>query len=223
MSGGLVALGDSITRGHGGTPALGVPFRSWAQWVAEALDAPFHNLAADGATAPDVLRAQVPRLRGPYDVATLFVGVNDARGTDWDPAAYERDVRAILEALREGAGRVLLLTLPEDLGRPTAAPKPAAANAILRRLDAGLVDLSDLAGRRLMLPDAVHPTSLGQAEIARRALAVLAPGRVEWSAEHVYGGHPSTRWIERVRYEAWWARQWVRDVLRRRRERRAAQ
>ena len=32
---GLVALGDSITNGHG-EPALGVPMQSWAQWLAEA-------------------------------------------------------------------------------------------------------------------------------------------------------------------------------------------
>jgi hypothetical protein len=46
---GLVALGDSITRGRGGTPALGVHFQSWAQWLAEALELPLTNLAGDGA------------------------------------------------------------------------------------------------------------------------------------------------------------------------------
>ena len=59
---GLVALGDSITNGHG-EPALGVHPQSWAQWLAEALDAPFLKLATDGATAADVLAEQVPRLR----------------------------------------------------------------------------------------------------------------------------------------------------------------
>ena len=45
---GLVALGDSITNGHG-EPALGVPMQSWAQWLAEALALPFTKLARDGA------------------------------------------------------------------------------------------------------------------------------------------------------------------------------
>ena len=34
--------------------------------------------------------------------------------------------------------------------------------------------LDDLAGRRCVLPDTVHPTALGQVEIAARAVNVLA-------------------------------------------------
>ena len=83
---GLVALGDSITNGHG-EPALGVPMQSWAQWLAEALGLPFTKLARDAALASDVLAQQVPRLDGPYDVACLYVGVNDARSLEWDPVA----------------------------------------------------------------------------------------------------------------------------------------
>ena len=37
-----------------------------------------------------------------------------------------------------------------------------------------VVDLDDLRGWRLLFPDAVHPTALGQLEIARRAAAALA-------------------------------------------------
>jgi lysophospholipase L1-like esterase len=217
---GLVALGDSITRGRGGTPALGVHYQSWAQWVAEAMGLPFTNLAADGTLASDVLAEQVPRLDGPYDVAALFVGVNDARSTGWDPGRYEHDVHAIARSLREAAERVVVLTLPEDLGRPTAAPKPAEANRILRTL-AGVevVELADFGGRRHVLPDAVHPTSVGMLEIARRALAILSPG-VEWTVEDSEGPQLSTR--RDLRYEAWWWRLWVSDVARRVRERRAA-
>ena len=51
---GLVALGDSITNGHG-EPALGVTMQSWAQWLAEELGLPFTKLARDGARAADVL------------------------------------------------------------------------------------------------------------------------------------------------------------------------
>ena len=121
---GLVALGDSITNGHG-EPALGVPMQSWAQWLAEALALPFTKLARDAALARDVLAEQVPRLDGPYDVACLYVGVNDARSPEWDPAAYERALRASVAALAACSERLLLCTLPADLGRPRAAPKPA--------------------------------------------------------------------------------------------------
>jgi len=205
VSRGLVALGDSITRGRGGSPALGVHFQSWAQWLAEAMGLPFTNLAADGALASDVLAEQVPRLAGPYDLAALYVGVNDTRGIEWDAAAFERDVHAIVEALREHAARVVVLTLPEDLGRPSAAPKPAAANRILRALDdVKRVELADFGGARFVLPDAVHPTSAGMVEIARRVAAALGAPEPDEELPR-----PDAR------YAAWWARLWVRDVVRR--------
>jgi hypothetical protein len=107
VSCGLVALGDSITYGHGGMQS-GLGSQSWAQWLAEAMDLPFTRYAVNGATAPDVLRDQVPRLRDRYDVerlhdrydvATVYVGVNDVRDAGWDAAAYERDLDAILAAV----------------------------------------------------------------------------------------------------------------------------
>jgi lysophospholipase L1-like esterase len=217
---GLVALGDSITRGHGGTPALGIHFQSWAQWLAEALELPLTNLAADGELAPGVLARQVPRLRGPYDVGCLYVGVNDTRGLRWDPGGFRREAAAIVAALAGACDRVVVLTLPEDLGRPSAAPKPAQANAVLRELaaDAGvlLADLAGFGGRRLVLPDAVHPTSAGElaiADVVARALG--APRLPSAPAEPLRGP------LHAARYEAWWARLWVRDVIRRGRERAA--
>jgi lysophospholipase L1-like esterase len=173
---GLVALGDSITNGHG-EPALGVPMQSWAQWLAEALELPFTKLARDGARVADVLAEQVPRLAGPYDVACVLAGVNDARALDWDARAFERDLAAVLDAAAGAAARLVACTLPSDLGRPRAAPKPAAASAVVRRAagarGAVVVALDDLAGPRLLLPDAVHPTALGQLEIADRAARAL--------------------------------------------------
>lgn len=211
---GLVALGDSITRGRGGTPALGIHFQSWAQWLAEALELPFTNLAVDGAGVADVVREQIPRLRGPYELGLLYVGVNDARRLDWDPAAFARDVREILMALGAAADRVLVLTVPEDLGRPVCAPKPAQANAILRAAAPEVVDLSGFGGRRNVLPDAVHPTSAGQLAIADAVARALGAPRVPSSlAEPVRGP------VHEARYEAWWARLWIRDVVRRARER----
>src|SRR4051812_3068641 len=96
---GMVALGDSITRGRGGAPALGVHPQSWALWLAEALELPVTNLGVDGAQAADVLREQVPRLQGPYDLATLHVGANDARAAGFDAAGFEAAVAAVLRTL----------------------------------------------------------------------------------------------------------------------------
>jgi lysophospholipase L1-like esterase len=213
MRRGLVALGDSITNGHG-EPALGVPMQSWAQWLAEALGLPFTKLARDGAQARDVLAEQVPRLEGPYDVGCLYAGVNDTRSPDWDAAAYEADLRAIAAALAACSDRLLLCTIPADLGRPRAAPKPRAASAIVRAVagehGAVLVDLDDIAGRPWLLPDAVHPTARGQLEIADRAARALGAPTLPSSRVEV---HASRR--ARTRFAARWGVLLAGDLRRR--------
>jgi hypothetical protein len=85
---------------------------------------------------------------------------------------------------------VVLLTVPADLGRPRAAPKPRTANAIIRRaageVGAVVVDLEDLAGAPWLLPDAVHPTAVGQLEIADRAARVLGAPRLPSATVEVH-------------------------------------
>jgi lysophospholipase L1-like esterase len=157
--------------------ALGITPLSWAQWLARALDLPFTSYAVNGSTAADVLRDQLPRVRADYDLATVYAGVNDVRAPDWDAAAYERDLDAVAGALAARAERLLLLTLPRDLGRPPCAPKPVQASEIVRRVAARhgavVADLEDFGGWTLVLPDVVHPTALGQLEIADRAARAL--------------------------------------------------
>jgi len=210
---GLVALGDSITRGRG-EPALGVHAQSWAQWLAEALELPFTSLAADGARAADVLREQVPALAGPYDVGCLWIGVNDARSIDWDAAAFERDLRAIVAALGGACARVLLVTVPADLGRPRAAPKPRAASAairvVAREAGATVCETDDLRGAPWLLPDAVHLTAVGQLEVADRAARALGAARMPSAAVEI---HRSRR--ARARFAARRAVLLGRDLWRR--------
>jgi lysophospholipase L1-like esterase len=212
---GLVALGDSITVGEG-SMTLGVTPLSWAQWLARALDLPFTSYASNGATAADVLRHQLPRVRADYDVAALYVGVNDVRGPRFDEQAYERALEAIAAGLADRSDRLLMLTVPRDLGRPTAAPKPVRATAAVWRVaelhDAVVVDLSDFGGWTMVLPDAVHPTPLGQLEIADRAARALgAP--VPPSALVADQRGPD------MRYAPAHARALARDLARRARER----
>ncbi len=212
---GLVALGDSITVGEG-SMMLGVTPLSWAQWLAISLDLPYTSYAVNGATTSDVLHAQLPRARLAYDVAVLYAGVNDVRSPAFDLAAYERDLAALAAGLAPRADRVLMLTLPEDLGRPPAAPKPAAASEVVRRVaaDHGAVvaDLADFAGWTNVLPDVVHPTPLGQVEIADRAARALGAGVL-----------PSALVADRrgrdARYAPAHARALARDLVRRARER----
>jgi len=174
---GLIALGDSITRGDG-EPSLGVSHRSWSLWLAEALDLPYTNRAIDGAVASDLVRDQLSCVRADYDLACLYVGVNDVRGPDWDPDPFAAALDVTLTHLCGRATRVLTLTIPLDLGRPRAGAAVPHANALIRRLavehGAVCTELADLRGWRLLLPDAVHPTALGQLAIADRAAAALA-------------------------------------------------
>jgi lysophospholipase L1-like esterase len=210
---GLVALGDSITNGRG-EPALGVPMQSWAQWLAEALELPFSKLALDGARAADVRRELVPRLSGPYEVGCLYAGINDARSLDWDAAGFERDLSAIAAALAACSERLLLCSLPAELGHPRAESKPAAASAIVRAVaaehGAAVADLDDLAGARWLLPDAVHPTALGQLEIADRAARALGAARLPSTLIEI---HDSRR--ARARFSARWAVLLAADLRRR--------
>jgi len=212
---GLVALGDSITVGEG-SMALGITPLSWAQWLAKALDLPFTSYAVNGAYTADVLALQLPRVRARHDLAALYAGVNDVRAADFDVAAFERDLDAIAAGLAARADRLLVLTLPEDLGRPTAAPKPSLANAAVRRVaarhDAAVADLADFGGWTLVLPDVVHPTALGQLEIADRAARALGAPLLPSALVADRRGHAA-------RYVPAHARALARDLVRRARER----
>ncbi len=176
-TGPVLALGDSILCGPE-EGAFGVPPRSWAQWLAEALDLPFHKLAQPGATTPWIADALLPRAREDYALACVGVGTNDVRGLGWDPGAFEVALERILDGLAMRAVRVCVATVPLDLGRPPAGAKVAELNAIVRAAAAvrgtTVVALDDLRGWRQYFPDAVHPTALGQLEIARRAAEALA-------------------------------------------------
>ncbi|WP_210495150.1 GDSL-type esterase/lipase family protein [Patulibacter sp. SYSU D01012] len=215
---GLVALGDSITVGEG-EPLQGVVMQSWAQWTAEAFDLPFHKLARNGALAHEILRDLAPRMRGGYDIACVYAGVNDVRSEPWDPDAYRRTMNDLLVRAGDHAARVVVCTLPTDLGRPSSAPKPEAASAIVRELavarGALVVELDDLGGRRLVLPDVVHPTALGQVEMAARAVRVLAGDGLRPRTDPWDAADPYTSLRARLASERRWARGMARDLRRR--------
>jgi lysophospholipase L1-like esterase len=215
---GLVALGDSITVGEG-EPLQGVVMQSWAQWTAEALDLPFHKLARNGATAPEILRDLAPRMRGAYDVACVYAGVNDVRSDPWDPEAYRATMDELLVRAGDHAARVAVCSLPTDLGRPSSGAKAAEASTVVRELAAArgalLVDLEDLGGRRMVLPDVVHPTALGQVEMAARAVRVLAADGMVTREDPWVAADPYDSLRARLASERRWARGMVRDVRRR--------
>ncbi|MGI8803447.1 MAG: GDSL-type esterase/lipase family protein, partial [Solirubrobacteraceae bacterium] len=191
---GLVALGDSITKGEG-QAMLGQRCLSWAQWLAMALELPYTGLAVNGAMAAAALAEQVPRLRGPYDLGCVYLGVNDVRYPDFDADAFRDALAGVLDGVAaeapraSTAARLLVVTIPLDLGRPPVpAARIAGTNRAIAELAAArdgvaVLDLSDLGGWRYVLPDAVHLTAAGQLHVAERAARVLgAPAPPEEAA-----------------------------------------
>src|SRR5215210_6803522 len=118
---GVLALGDSITNA-GGELQWGVALQSWALWVARGLGLPYTGMATDGARAADVIALQLPAVReqsggadARWDLGCLYVGVNDVRALDFEPAAFARDHRTALSFLAERCDHVLTATFPLDL------------------------------------------------------------------------------------------------------------
>ena len=86
----------------------------------------------------------------------------------------------------------------------------AIVRAVGAEHDATIVALDDLAGRPWLLPDAVHPSALGQLEIADRAARELGAPRLPSSLIEVYD---SRRAI--ARFRARWSVLLARDLQRR--------
>ena len=118
-------LGDSILCGPE-EGAFGVPPRPWAQWLAEALDLPFHKLAQPGATTPWIADALLPRARDDYALACVGVGTNDVRSLDWDPG--------VRGGARRGSSTRWRRARPRGLRRHgPARPRPPAGRREGRR------------------------------------------------------------------------------------------
>jgi hypothetical protein len=122
----------------------------------------------------------------------------------------------VVAGLEKQALRVVVLLVPRDLGRPLAgAVEPV--NALLRAAAAGhtVVSLEDFGGWRHVLPDAVHPTALGQVEIADRVARALGVTPLPSEIAEV-----RRTLANDLRFAPFYARQLVRDHWRRHSERR---
>ena len=155
-------------------------------WVARGLGLPFTTFAVDGARVSHVAGAQLAALRerspaeARYDLGCLYAGVNDVRSPDWDREAFAADYALAYDALAARCERVLVVTIPLDLGRPRAGRAVEEANAVIEASEGALVlDLRAFGARNLVMADHVHPTAFGQVWIAERALEVLAADGME--------------------------------------------
>lgn len=152
--------------------------QSWALWLAEALGMPYTCLAVNGARAPDALARQVPRLSGEYELGCVYLGVNDVRSPDWQPKVYEEALDGVMAAVASESATQMMLKLPPSIGRPPA-PRRAIERAnrtiqqAAERHGAIVVDLTGLQGAELVMPDTVHLTARGEAQLALRACQAL--------------------------------------------------
>ena len=158
--------------------ALGVTPLSWAQWLAKALDLPFTCYAVNGAIAADVLRDAAAARARHYDLVALYAGVNDVRSPDFDAAAYERDLDAVAAGLAARAtaaahAHAARRPRPPELGAQAGRGQRRGAPRRRAPRRGASPSLSDFGGWTLVLPDIVHPTALGQLEIADRAARAL--------------------------------------------------
>ncbi|MFD4421847.1 SGNH/GDSL hydrolase family protein [Agromyces sp. NPDC058484] len=144
-----VAIGDSAAQGIGASS----PGRSYVGLIAEhAGEASGRsirvvNLSVSGATTELAVRDQLPRFRAlAPDLVTVAIGANDI--ADWNPAAFERNIRSIFAELPSHA---IVADLPCFHLRHNER-KVADANRMLRAIarEHGLtvVPLHELTKRR---------------------------------------------------------------------------
>jgi len=182
-----VALGDSTVHGVGATsPAANYVSRLGERLRSVYPAARFVNLGVGGATAADVVKAQLPRaLTLRPDLVTLSVGPNDiTRERTAQP--YERDIETILRTVTDRTRAVVVVNLIPDMtvtprfkGRDNEAAvgqKVLRLNhALIRYANAYGVEAVDLyeASRRevpghpeLLSADGYHPSDYGYARWA---------------------------------------------------------
>lgn len=150
------------------------------------------NLGIPGARI-DLIKEQVrlaKQLGMKADLVTLWTGANDLINGD-DPKAFRRDLRFILETLREDiSSTIVIANLPDltRLPRFQRNPDPrvtfariSAYNVAIeqeaREVKASLVDLFEQPVREELVfdLDGFHPNDAGHREIAKQFLNVIQP------------------------------------------------
>ncbi|WP_244284160.1 SGNH/GDSL hydrolase family protein [Agromyces badenianii] len=166
-----VAIGDSAAQGIGASR----PDRSYVGVLADEVrevtgrSVRVVNLSVSGATTTLAVRDQLPRFRGLRpDVVTVAIGANDI--AEWNPAAFDRNIRSIFAELPAHA---VVADLP-CFHLPHNERKVAEANRMLRAAarDHGLVvaplhEVTRRQGLRGILTqfarDMFHPNDHGYA------------------------------------------------------------
>jgi len=175
----IVALGDSLTAGHGVEAHEAYPARLEALLRREGYRYRVVNAGVSGDTTAGGLRRVDWVLRAHPEVAIVALGANDGlRGLS--VAAMRSNLERIVRRLQKAGARVLLagMRLPPNYGADYAAEFAAAFPAVARRTGASLMPflLDGVAARpALNQADGIHPNAAGQQAVAERLWPYLKP------------------------------------------------
>ena len=166
----VVFLGDSLSAGFGLPESDAFPARVAHALRAEGFDVEVINAGVSGDTSAGGLSRVDWVLRSEPDVVVVELGANDAlRGQP--PANTERNLRAIIERVRDSGARVLLLgmdvptSLGPDYGLKFAAVYPRIAKDLEVPFLPGFIREVGL-DPDLMQADGLHPTVDGHQVLA---------------------------------------------------------
>lgn len=170
----IVALGDSLTAGYGLDSGESFPDQLQAALKADGIDAEIVNAGVSGDTASGGLTRVDWSVPDGTDGVILELGANDAlRGVD--PAETEAALSGILEKLKARNIPVLItgMRAPPNMGEDYAGRFDAIYPRLAEKFGAALYPffLDGVAAiPELNLPDGIHPTKKGVAEIVTRMM-----------------------------------------------------
>lgn len=190
----LAVLGDSLAYGLGASCAEKGLAHLIFRRLREARPAStYSNLAVPHSTMGDVLRHQLPQLRGSTaSLVLLIAGANDLRFTR-DSAVIKRRFRKLLESVRELAPQAIVIAggMP-DISQTIGVPAflKHVATRLCRRLNESMRELTaEFSGEFLdmfeytnaplvgdavyLCSDGFHPADFGHAEIAERCYPAI--------------------------------------------------
>ena len=175
----IVAFGDSLTAGHGVTPAESYPGRLAARLAAEGYRYRVVNAGVSGDTTAGALRRVDWALATKPAVVVVALGANDGlRGQS--TMEMHANLERIVERFQKAGAHVLLagMRLPPNYGQPYAGDFQRVYPAVARRRHVALMPflLDGVGGDpRLNQPDGIHPTAEGYRIIADRLWPYLVP------------------------------------------------
>ena len=177
----IVAFGDSLFAGPGLNPRETYPVKLEAALRAKGINARVIPAGVSGDTTAGGLQRLAFALDSqpvPPDLVAISLGGNDMlRGLP--PEETRKNLAAILAELQRRKIRGVLMGMlaPPNLGGEYRRAFDQIYPALAKRYDAGLVPffLQPVAGKpHLILPDHIHPNTLGVEELVAATSGVVA-------------------------------------------------